>query len=72
MDSGIDVYGGIIMIVRPKMDEADFVPPRPDVFALLGRLWFAILDAVVWCLTLSKGQVVRRHVRTILKMPPIY
>ena len=49
------------MTVQPDIGAGGLVPPRPSPFEPIVRIWFGLLDAMVWCLTLSTGRVVRRQ-----------
>ena len=61
------------MIMRPDMKDGGVVPPRPSAFEPIIRLWFGLLNAIVWCLTFSTGCVVRRQRdNRRYQMPPIY
>ncbi len=60
------------MIMQPRIADGKAVLPRPSVFDLIVRGWFGLLNAIVWCLTLSTGCVVRRHGNRYYQKPPIY
>ena len=44
--------------MQPDINSGGVVPPRPSVFEPIVRLWFGLLNAIVWCLTFSTGRVV--------------
>ena len=62
------------MTMQPDIKDGRVVPPKPSMFEPIVRLWFGLLNVLVWCLTFSTGRVVRRQrdIRHYYQMPPIY
>ena len=72
----IGVFGAksrMRLIMKPDQKSYGVVPPTPSLFEPIIRLWLGLLNAIVWCLTLSTGRVVRRRRdNRRYQMPPIY